>query len=99
MATKKTLDLTTLSDKELQAELLRRQQEREKPMREAMNRLGSITTELDDLLAEATKLCKEHKIVFQYTIDDFQVTVDRNGTRTTESTFEESSWQSSSYQC
>ena len=101
MATAKiTLDLTTLSDKELQAELLRRQQEREKPMRQAMQRLGEITCELDKLFIESSKLCKDFKIPFQYQLGDWQVTVDTNGYRAVQSTWDESSsWQSSDMSC
>lgn len=96
MATKKPINLDTLSDQQLEAELLRRKQEKEKPMREAMQRLGQIASELDTLFLESSKLCKEFKIPFNYQLGDWQVTVDRNGYRTVESTWDESSWQSSS---
>ena len=101
MATKKSaVNLSLLSDKELQAELNRRNEERQAPKREATKRLGQITNEIDRLLLEAGSLCKEHKIFFQYQIEDMQISINDSGFRTTESTWEEStSWASSDYNC
>ncbi len=98
MATRK-IDLTSLSDEALRQELNRRNEEREKPKREAMKRLGVITTEIDTLLLEAGKLCKDFKIFFQYQIENTTVSIDDKGLRTTETFEESSSWASSDYNC
>ncbi len=90
MATKK-IDLSVLSDKELAAELNRRNEEKQKPIREAIRQLGLITTELDRLFLEAGKLCKQHKVFFQYQVETMQVVIGPEGDRTVESAWEESS--------
>jgi hypothetical protein len=89
-------DLTKLTDQELQEELVRRNVERQAPKRKAMQRLGIINTEINSLFIEATDLCKVHGILFNYQLDNWQVSVDSTGYRSiTDSWSDSSVWEES----